>query len=103
MPRQHHRMKPGGPRRQYTSTERTRLANKQHASVFKFHLKEIMRDSDMSDEQKPTFVANVLLKASKNSIADAQDYIDARIKEGLLEQPIADSIMRLLEAYATRR
>jgi len=103
MPRQHHRMKPGGPRKQYTSTERTRMLNVHHASVFKFHLKEIMRDSEMKIEQKPTFVANVLLKATKNSIADAQDYIDARVKDGLLEPPIADSITRLLEAYATRR
>jgi hypothetical protein len=96
-------MKPGGPRKQYTSTERTRMLNVHHASVFKFHLKEIMRGSEMKDDYKPTFVANVLLKATKNSITDSQEYVDARVKEGLLEPLVADQIFRLLEAYTTRR
>jgi hypothetical protein len=103
MGKHHRRFKPGGPRKQYTSTERTRMLNVHNADVFKFHLTEIMGDSKMSTEQKPTFIANVLLKASRNSIVDAQDYVDGMQKDGLVEPQVAEQIMRLLDHYSTRR
>ena len=103
MGKQHRRLKPGGPRKQYTSTKVTRMLNIHHVGVFKYHLKEIMRDSEMKDDLKPTFVANVLSKASRNSVNDAEDYVDALLKEGMLEGPVSEQIHRLLDQYSTRR
>lgn len=103
MAKHHRRFKPGGPRRQYTSTERTRMLNVHNAKVFKYHLTEIMGGSNMSAEQKPTFIANVLLKATRNSIVDAQDYVGMMQKDGLIEPQVAEQVARLLDHYSTRR
>ncbi len=103
MGKRHRRFKPGGPRKQYTSTERTRMLNVHNADVFKFHLTEIIGGSKMSAEQKPTFIANVLLKATRNSITDAQDYVGMMQRDGLIEPQVAEQVTRLLDHYSTRR
>jgi hypothetical protein len=57
----------------------------------------------MKDDLKPTFIANVLSKASRNSIEDAEDYVIDKQKEGLIEPPVLDMIHRLLDQYSTHR
>ena len=103
MGKRRRRLKPGGPRKQYTSTAQVRMLNLHNKVIFKYHLTQILQDSDMTDDQKQTFKANVLSKASQQSISSAMEYIDSVVEEGHLSEEDAHRIFRLLDDYATRR
>jgi hypothetical protein len=103
MGKRRRRLKPGGPRRQYTSTAQVKMLNLNRKDVFKYHLTEILEDSAMKEEQRQTFKANVLSKASQVSINSAKDYIDSVVAEELLEEDTAKRIFRLLDDFAMRR
>lgn len=103
MGKRRRRLKPGGPRKQYTSTAQVRMLNLHRKTVFKYHMSRILEKSEVLQEAKQTFMANVLSKASQQSIEDSMVYIDGVIAEGLLEQEVAERVFRLLDEYATRR
>ena len=96
-------LKPGGPRKQYTSTKQTRMLNIHRETEFKYHLNQVMDRSEIKDEQRTTFVANVVMKAARNSIADAKEYVLGIGEEGLIEPEVVDRIYNLLDRYATHR
>jgi hypothetical protein len=79
------------------------MLNLNRKDVFKYHISEILEDSEMREEQRQTFKANVLSKASQVSINNAKEYIDSVVAEGLLEEDTAKRIFRLLDDFATRR
>lgn len=103
MGKRRRRLKPGGPRKQYTSTAQLRMLNLHHKTVFKYHLTRILEDSEMREDQQQTFIANVLSKASQVSTNEAKDYMGLVVDQGHLEDEIAIKIARLLDKYTTHR
>jgi hypothetical protein len=103
MGKRRRRLKPGGPRKQYTSTAQMRMLNLQHKDVFKYHLTRAVEASEMRDDQRQTFIANVLIKASQNSIPDAKEYTESIAGQGLLGEDLVREVFRLLDKYSTHR
>ena len=103
MGKRRRRLKPGGPRKQYTSTAQVRMLNLHHKVVFKYHLTRTLEESEMKEDQQQTFIANVLSKAGQISINEAKDYIGAIVDQGILEDEVAIRIARLLDKYTKHR
>lgn len=96
-------MKPGGPRKQYTSTAQVRMLNLHRKDVFKYHMTRILEKSEMREDVRQTFMANILSKSSQQSIEDAKIYIDDMVAQEHLEQEVADQLFRLLDEHSMRR
>lgn len=96
-------MKPGGPRKQYTSTAQVRMLNLHRKDVFKYHMTRILEKSEMREDVRQTFMANILSKSSQQSIEDAKIYIDDMVAQEHLEQDVADRLFRLLDEHSMRR
>lgn len=96
-------MKPGGPRKQYTSTAQVRMLNLHRKDVFKYHMTRILEKSEMPEDVRQTFMANILSKSSQQSIEDAKIYIDDVVAQEHLEQEVADRLFRLLDEHSMRR
>jgi hypothetical protein len=79
------------------------MLNIHHKVVFKYHLTRSMEASEMRDDQKQTFIANVLSKSSQASIDEAKDYIDSVVSEGHLEEEVSRQVFSLLDRFSTRR
>ena len=103
MGKRRRRLKPGGPRKQYTSTAQVKMLDLHHKDVFKYHLGQILEDTEMKEDQAQTLKANILSKASQQSINSAKDYIDSVVVDGHLDEDTARRIFRLLDDHATRR
>ncbi|UCC93061.1 MAG: hypothetical protein JSW25_10460 [Thermoplasmata archaeon] len=71
--------------------------------VFKYHMNRILEKSEMKEDIRQTFMANVLSKSSQQSIDHAKDYITDVVAQGHLEQEVADRLFRLLDEHSTRR
>ncbi len=103
MGKRRRRLKPGGPRKQYTSTRQLKMLNLRHKDVFKYHLTRILERSEMREDHRQTFIANILSKASQASIEEAKDYIALVVDQGHIEEERAQDIHHLLDRYATHR
>ncbi len=96
-------MKPGGPRKQYTSTAQVRMLNLHRKDVFKYHMTRILEKSEMREDVRQTFMANILSKSGQQSIEEAKIYIDDMVAQEHLEQDVADRLFRLLDEHSMRR
>lgn len=103
MSKRRRRLKPGGPRKQYTSTAQVRMLDLRRKNVFKYHMTRILEKSEMREDIRQTFMANILSKSSQQSIEHARDYITEMVTEEHLEQDVADRLFRLLDEHSTRR
>ncbi|NIP34135.1 MAG: hypothetical protein GWN18_04310 [Thermoplasmata archaeon] len=103
MAKRRRRLKPGGPRRQYTSTAQVRMLDIRKKKEFKYHMNRILDKSDMREDVRQTFMANVLSKSSQQSIESAKDYISDMVAEEHLEQDVANRLFKLLDEHSMRR
>jgi len=103
MSKRRRRLKPGGPRKQYTSTAQVRMLDLQRKDVFKYHMGRVLERSDMREDVVQTFMANILSKSSQQSIDDAKSYISDIVAEGHIGQDVADKLFRLLDEHSMRR
>jgi hypothetical protein len=71
--------------------------------VFKYHMGRILDRSEIKEDARQTFMANVLSKSSQQSIEDGKIYIDSVVEQGHLEPEVADRLFRLLDEHSTRR
>jgi hypothetical protein len=71
--------------------------------VFKYHMGRILDKSEMREDVRQTFMANILSKSSQQSIEHAKDYISDVVTQTHLEQDVADRLFRLLDEHSTRR
>ncbi len=103
MAKRRRRLKPGGPRKQYTSTAQVRMLDLSRKDVFKYHMNRILEKSDMKEDVTQTFMANVLSKSSQQSIDSAKEYISDMVEQGHLEQDVANRLFKLLDEHSMRR
>ena len=79
------------------------MLNMRKSRSFKYDLTNIMEGSDTEDKQIDSFMATVMMKASKNSIIDAIEYLDEKCEEGLIDEDTTKKIKNLLKSYTKRR
>jgi len=71
--------------------------------VFKYHMARILEKSEMREDIRQTFMANILSKSSQQSIEHAKDYIEEKVEQEQVEPEVADRLYRLLDEHSTRR
>lgn len=103
MGKRRRRLKPGGPRIQYTSTAQLRMLDLTRKDEFKYHLTRLLDKSEMKADHQRTFIANLLSQASQNSIEEAKSYLRSVVEQGLLDDTTSKKIERLLDTNATHR
>ena len=103
MAKRRRRLKPGGPRKQYTSTAQVRMLDVRRKKEFKYHMNRILEKSEMREDVRQTFMANVLSKSSQQSIESAREYITDVVGEGHLEEDVAKRLFKLLDEHSMRR
>jgi hypothetical protein len=79
------------------------MLNVHNKGVFKYHLARALEGSEMREDHRATFMANVLSKASQMSTVEAKKYIDSVVEQGHLDEETADKAFRLLDRYTTHR
>jgi hypothetical protein len=79
------------------------MLNLHRKDVFKYHMTRILEKSEMPEDVRQTFMANILSKSSQQSIEDAKIYIDDVVAQEHLEQEVADRLFRLLDEHSMRR
>jgi len=79
------------------------MLNMRRVGIFRYDMREILKDSKMDTEIAPSFIANVITKASRVSIQDAKEYAREMERRGFFSREVADDICGLLDRYARYR
>lgn len=84
-------------------TKRSAMLNVGKVRLFKYDINEVMHGSATEDKFVDSFIATVISKASKSSIADAKEYVDSKVEDGTIDDESRTKIFRLLERYTRYR
>jgi hypothetical protein len=79
-----------------------RMLDRSRERVFRLELEEILEESS-NHKSQGLFAANILNKAAKNSVDDAQEYLGEIKESGDLEPEISEKVDKLLRRYTKRR
>lgn len=70
---------------------------------FKFDLKDVLVRSSLPPEQVAGFAATVFSKASRQSTAEAKDWVTSKLAEQVITKPERDAINTLIDRYSKWR
>ncbi len=70
---------------------------------FKYDLNELIQASDIEEEFKNTFKANLMAKARQRSISDAKEYMESVVEKEQLTEETFKRLCRLLDRYTRVR
>ena len=72
------------------------MLNLRHRIAFKYDLELILRHSDVEEKYINTIVANIIAKASQNSIKEAKRFIFESEEKGIISPSVGKQIVVLL-------
>jgi hypothetical protein len=70
---------------------------------FKYDLNELIESSDIEEEFKNTFKANLMAKARQRSISDAKEYMESVLEKEELSEETYKRLCKLLDRYTRVR
>lgn len=70
---------------------------------FKYDLNELIDNSDIEDEFRSTFKANLLAKARQRSISDAKEYLESVLEKEEVSEETYKKLCKLLDRYTRVR
>jgi len=82
---------------------RTAMLNLQKLGDFKYYARNILSKSDMDETETPTFMANIIAKASRVSIKEAKDYVREVEKRGICSKEVSEEVCDLLDRFTKYR
>ena len=88
------------------STKRSnmvRMLNLRKEGEFQYDLRELLTRANMDERQRSSFMATLISKGERTSIAEAKRYVRLKCDEGLISEEISREIHRLLDRFSRYR
>jgi hypothetical protein len=64
---------------------------------FEYDIRHILEDASMGEDETNAFIANLITKGSRRSIAEAKEYVIELSKKGVFPNSVSDKICTLLD------
>jgi len=96
----------GRPRRRKVKpppAKRVVKLNRRKYMDFKVDLREIMEEENVPDEHRANVLGSTWAKGERSGIDAALEYVNEKEDEGILSEPAANRIRRVLKSYRTER
>jgi hypothetical protein len=85
------------------SFKRTAMINMHNEKHFRYGLKALFSKYEVDPRVSDPIGGMIFAKGSRNSIEEAKDYVDDKVREGLIDDRVAADIYDLLDRYGTWR
>lgn len=83
--------------RKRVNSEKVAMLRMRDLIVFKHNIRQILDDSSMNEEVVNAFIANLIAKGSRGSIAEAKEYVKEVTEQGVLADTTSEKICTLLD------
>jgi hypothetical protein len=82
-----------------SDTTRVPMLNLRRINEFKYDLRDAMNNKEMDPNLMQSFLANIIAKASRNSIVEAKQYVRESQTNGVISKDLSDNICYVLDRY----
>lgn len=82
---------------------KTPMLNMRKLSDFRYDIREVVAKSQMDEATGPSFIAQVIAKASRISIKDAKKFVRDFEKRGECSKNVSENVCSLLDRYTKYR
>ncbi len=79
------------------------MLNLHNIDVFRYELREVLAGSEMAEPLRESFIATVMGKGTKMSVQEAKDYVGEVLVRGDIDEPTAETIVRIIDRHTRRR
>jgi hypothetical protein len=83
--------------------KRVTKLNRRKYMEFKVDLREILEEEDVPDEHRANVLGTTWARGERSGIGAALEYVQEKEDEGILSEPAANRIRRVLKSYRTER
>ena len=83
--------------------QRTSMLNLRRVTTFRYELREILSEYEVSESVATSVLASVIAKGSRVSIESARDFVRDQEKNGSYSVEVSDEICNLLDRWARFR
>lgn len=85
------------------SFRRRAMLNMGQAKLFRYSLRDLFHRHAVDPKVADPLQSMIIAKGSRSSIDEAKDFVDEKVKEGVLKGEVADDIFNLLDRFITWR
>ncbi len=82
---------------------RAPMLNMRRANDFRYDVRQVVAESEINEEVGPSFIAQVIAKASRIGIKDAKIFVRDFNERGECSKNVSDNICNLLDRYTRYR
>jgi hypothetical protein len=70
---------------------------------YKYEMRSLLVEINVIEEYRSNMLASIWAKGERQSTKEAKEYIDEKMKEGVLNEDQHKSLTKVIENYTTRR
>jgi hypothetical protein len=85
------------------SFRRTPMLSMGQQKHFRYSLREIFARHNLDPKIGDPLGGALFAKGSRNSLDDAKDFVEEKVREGVIKPELADDLFTLLDRYSTWR
>ncbi len=79
------------------------MLNMGQEKLFRFSLRDVFARHEVDPKVSDPLGSMIIAKGSRGSIDEAKDFIDEKVKSGVLKGEVADDLFNLLDRFITWR
>ncbi len=95
--------KPRTRQKTYQPATRLKRLDRSKHMEYKYEMRSLLVEIDVIEEYRSNMLASIWAKGERQSTKEAKEYIDEKMKEGVLNEDQHKSLTKVIENYTTRR
>ncbi len=85
------------------SFRRRPMLNMGQAKLFRYSMRDLFARHEVDQKVSDALQSMIIAKGSRTSIDEAKDFIDEKVKTGVIKGEVADDLLTLLDRFITWR
>lgn len=95
--------KPRARQKTYQPATRMKRLDRSKHMEYKYEMRSLLVEIDVIEEYRSNMLASIWAKGERQSTKEAKEYIDEKMKEGVLNEDQHKSLTKVIENYTIRR
>ena len=87
----------------YQPAARERRLNRARHMEYKYEMKGLLAEISVPEEHRSSLIGSVWAKGERQTAIHAKEFVESKIKEGIIDEDQASHLIKLIDDYTVRR
>ena len=92
-----------GKNKTYQPAARERRLNRARHMEYKYEMKGLLAEISVPEEHRSSLIGSVWAKGERQTAIHAKEFVESKIKEGIIDEDQASHLIKLIDDYTVRR